>query len=94
MLVCGFALQILFIGEFGDVGGEKYSAYLQNIAMSVAYLYMLQRRKSSKGQTMLIAVCKCIGTAAPTIFGTLEGNRFILVTGEKSRPCLLGWQPV
>lgn len=81
VLASCFVLQVLFIYEFGDVEGEKYSAYLQNIAMSVAYLYMLNRRKSSKGQTMLIAVCKCIGTITPTIFGTLEGNRFILVTG-------------
>lgn len=61
--------------------GEKYSAYVQNVAMSVAYLYMLNRRRSSKGQTMTIAVCKCIGTLTPTIFGTMEGNMFILVTG-------------
>lgn len=81
VLASCFILQILFIAEFGDVEGEKYSAYLQNIAMSIAYLYMLNRRKSSKGQTMLIAVCKCIGTLTPTIYGTLEGNTFILVTG-------------
>ena len=81
VLASCFALQILFMVEFGDVEGEKYSAFLQNIAMSIAYLYMLNRRKSSKGQTMLIAVCKCIGTLTPTIFGTIEGNTFILVTG-------------
>ena len=81
VLVSCVVLQALFIVEFGNVEGEKYSAYLQNIAMSVAYLYMLSRRKSSKGQTMLIAVCKCIGTLTPTIFGTIEGNVFILVTG-------------
>lgn len=81
VLVSCFVLQILFMVEFGDVEGEKYSAFLQNIAMSVAYLYMLNSRKSSKGQSMLIAVCKCIGTVTPTIFGTIEGNMFILVTG-------------
>lgn len=81
VLACGFVLQILFMVEFGDVEGEKYSAFLQNIAMSIAYLYMLNRRKSSKGQSMLIAVSKCIGTLTPTIFGTIEGNTFILVTG-------------
>ena len=80
LAVC-VVLQLLFIYEFGDVEGEKYSAYIQNIVMSVAYLYMLNRRKSSKGQTMLIAVCKCVGTLTPTIYGTLEGNMFILVTG-------------
>lgn len=81
VLVCGFVLQILFMVEFGDVAGEKYSAFLQNVAMSIAYLYMLNRRKSSKGQSMTIAICKCVGTLTPTIFGTLEGNWFILVTG-------------
>lgn len=81
VLICCFILQILFMYEFGNVEGEKYSAYLQNIAMSISYLYMLNRRKSSKGQTMIIAVCKCIGTLTPTIFGTIEGNMFILVTG-------------
>lgn len=81
VLAACVALQLLFIAEFGDVEGEKYSAYLQNIAMSVAYLYLLERRGSSKGQTMRIAVSKCVGTLAPTILGTLEGNRFILVTG-------------
>ena len=81
VMICCFVIQILFIVEFGDVEGEKYSAYLQNIAMSIAYLYMLNRRKSSKGQTLNIAICKCIGTLTPTIFGGLEGNIFILVTG-------------
>ena len=42
---------------------------------------MLKERKSDKGQSMTIAVCKCIGTLTPTIYGTLEGNWFILVTG-------------
>ena len=49
--------------------------------MSVAYLYMLNRRKSSKGQSMTIAICKCIGTLTPTIYGTMQGNMFILFTG-------------
>lgn len=80
LIVC-FVLQILFMYEFGDAEGEKYSAFLQNIAMSVCYLYMLKSRKSSKGQTMTIAVCKCIGTLTPTIFGTMEGNMFIFTTG-------------
>ena len=74
-------IQILFIYEFGDAKAEIYSAYLQNIAMSVAYLYMLNRRGSSKGQTKLIAMCKWIGTIAPTLIGAIEHNVFIVVTG-------------
>ena len=81
VLASCIALQALFAAEFGLVEGEKYSAYVQNVAMSIAYLYMLNRRRSSKGQTMTIAICKCIGTLTPTIYGTMEGNMFILVTG-------------
>lgn len=81
VIIIAFAIQFLFIAEFGSVEGEKYSAYLQNIAMSVSFLYMLNARGSRKGQSMTIAVCKCIGTLAPTIYGTIEGNMFILGTG-------------
>ena len=49
--------------------------------MSLLYLSMLKERRSDKGQSMTIAICKCIGTLTPTIYGTLEGNWFILVTG-------------
>ena len=80
-LACCLVVQLLFYFHFGNVEGEKYSAYLQNIIMSVCYLYMLADRRSSRGQSMIIAVCKMIGTLTPTIYGTLEGNMFILVTG-------------
>ena len=74
-------LQVLFYFWFGSVEGEKYAAYLQNVVMSLLYLSMMRQRQSDKGQSMTIAVCKCIGTLTPTIYGTLEGNWFILVTG-------------
>ncbi len=80
LIIC-VALQLLFIREFGDAQAEIYSAYLQNVAMSAAYLYMLDRRQSSGGQTMLIAICKCVGTLAPTLIGILESNIFIVATG-------------
>ena len=75
------ALQVLFYCWFGNVEGEKYAAFLQNVVMSLLYIAMLKERKSDKGQSMTVAVCKCIGTLTPTIYGTLEGNWFILVTG-------------
>ena len=80
-LITCFVLQILFIVEFGDVEGEKYSAFLQNLAMSLCYLYMLKNRASSRGQSMVIAVSKCLGTLTPTIIGAMEKNLFIIVTG-------------
>ena len=49
---------------------------------------MLAQRNGSEGQTLLIAVSKCIGTLAPTIFmgvlgieSFMEPNRLVLVTG-------------
>ena len=48
--------------------------------MSALYLSMLQECGIDKGQTIAIAVCKCIGTRTPTIYGTPEGNWFIPVT--------------
>ena len=80
-LITCFALQILFMAEFGDVEGEKYSAFLQNLAMSLCYLYMLRSRGCSRGQSRVIAVSKCLGTLIPTIIGVMEGNSFILITG-------------
>jgi len=49
--------------------------------VSVGYLYMLSHRRSTQGQTKLIAVCKWIGTLAPTLIGVIEQNTFIIVTG-------------
>ena len=80
-LVICVGLQVLFIVEFGDHKAEIYSAYLQSIAMSIAYLYLLNRRRSSKGQTKLIAICKWIGTLTPTLIGVIERNTFIVATG-------------
>ncbi|MFR3859367.1 MAG: hypothetical protein ACLTYL_09090 [Faecalibacterium sp.] len=76
-LVICVGLQVLFIVEFGDHKAEIYSAYLQNIAMSIAYLYLLNRRRSSKGQTRLIAICKWIGTLTPTLIGVIERNHLL-----------------
>jgi hypothetical protein len=64
----GFILQYTFILEFGMVMGATYSAFLQNLLMSVLFIAMLVQRGSSEGQTMLIAVSKWIGFLAPTIF--------------------------
>ena len=48
--------------------------------MSALYLSMLRECGRDKGQTIAIAVCKCIGTRTPTIYGTPEGNQLIPVT--------------
>lgn len=88
LLVSSFLLQYAFFLEFGLLGGAVYSAFLQNLLMSVLFIVMLVQRGSSEGQTLIIAICKWIGTVAPTIlYGVLGGsplsepNIFVLVTG-------------
>ncbi len=87
-LFTAFIVQFTFIHEFGLLMGAVYSAFLQNLLMSILFIVMLAQRNSSEGQTLLIAVCKCIGTLAPSIFmgvlgieSLLEPNRLVLVTG-------------
>lgn len=82
VFVTSFILQLIFIYEFGIDGGARYSAFLQNLLMSVLFIGLFVARKGRAGQTLLIAVAKWLGTLAPTIlFGVIEQSLFILVLG-------------
>jgi hypothetical protein len=71
------AIQYFFIQELGLVKGGGYAAFIQNLLMSVLFLPFLLKRQSTEGQSMLIAICKGIGTLAPTIlFGVLGEASF------------------
>ena len=76
-------IELAFFITFEPLQAAQYSAFAQNAAMSVLFLVMLFRRNSTRGQSMLIAVAKCIGTLAPTLQqGVLwEINPFIIITG-------------
>ena len=76
-------IELAFFITFEPLQAAQYSAFAQNAAMSVLFLVMLFRRNSTRGQSMLIAVAKCIGTLAPTLQqGVLwEINQFIIITG-------------
>lgn len=81
-LICCFALQIVFIAEFGFVMAAQYSAFLQNLLMSVLFIQMFIKRKGTKGQSIMLAVAKWIGTLAPTILmGVITYNAVVLVCG-------------
>lgn len=61
-----------------------YSAFAQNVAMSVMFLTALFERGNAKGFSLLGAVCKCIGTLTPTIWGCVEIggiHAYIFITG-------------
>lgn len=87
-LVTALCVEYGFIREFGVAAGAGYSAFLQNLLMSVLFIDMFVRRGSSEGQSLYLGVSKWIGTLAPTIlFGILgeggfpQGSLLILVLG-------------
>jgi hypothetical protein len=80
--LASFAVQWLFISEFDWEPASRYAAFLQNLLMSGLFIAMFVARRGLRGQSMVIAVAKWIGTLAPTItFGVLEGSPFILGIG-------------
>jgi hypothetical protein len=76
-LVTAFAIQHAVISEFGVAKGAAYSAFPQNLIMSILFIAMLAKRGSREGQSLLIAVSKWVGTLAPTIlFGVIGQGGF------------------
>ncbi|MDF9752947.1 hypothetical protein [Arthrobacter sp. ES3-54] len=72
--VTSFAVQLLFVAEFGWDDASRYAAFLQNLLMSGLFIAMFVARGGPRGQTLLIAVAKWIGTLAPTIAFGWHGN--------------------
>jgi hypothetical protein len=82
IFAAAYVIQWLFIVEFGWGEAPKYSAFLQNLLMSGLFIAMFVVRQGPRGQSIVIAVAKWIGTLAPTIlFGALAGSAFILGVG-------------
>jgi hypothetical protein len=78
----GFLLQGLFVREFGREAGARYSAFLQNLLMSVLFIHLFIQRGGAAGQSFTIAVNKWVGTLTATIlYGWGEGSLFLLVLG-------------
>jgi hypothetical protein len=76
-LITAFAIEYSFIREFGVAKGAAYSAFPQNLLMSVLFIAMLVHRGNREGQSMTIAVSKWLGTLAPTIvYGVLGASGF------------------
>ena len=68
--------------EFEDFWGARYSAFAQNLMMSVLFIGMLVRRNNVDGQSMYVAIFKWLGTLAPTIQMYFQtGSRLILILG-------------
>jgi hypothetical protein len=87
-LVTALAVEYAFVREFGIAKGAGYSAFLQNLLMSILFITMLIRRGDTEGQRLSIAVSKWLGTLAPTVqFGLIgdgsfpNGSFLILIVG-------------
>ena len=80
--VIGFLVIYVAQYEFPDFWGARYTAFAQNLMMSVLFISMLARRDNVDGQSMYIAIFKWLGTLAPTIlFFAQTGSKLILVFG-------------
>ena len=87
-LITAFAVQYAFRREFGVSKAAAYSAFPQNLIMSILFIGMLAKRGSREGQSLTIAVSKWLGTLAPTILygaigegGFPHGSFLILIVG-------------
>lgn len=79
-----FVFQFAFLLQFPEgIEAATYSAFAQNAAMSIMFVIMLYRRNDTRGQSMLIAIAKWIGTLAPTLLlGVVtQFNIYVILTG-------------
>lgn len=65
---------IATVAVFGQDDGSVYTAFGDNLIMSVLFLTMLLRRGDRRGQSMWIAWTKCLGTAAASISNYIENQ--------------------
>lgn len=79
----GAAAQLAFFFHLQWLEAAQYSAFAQNVVMSVLFVFMFLHRKGPEGQSLVIAMAKCIGTLAPTLQqGLVDGlNVYILIMG-------------
>jgi hypothetical protein len=81
-LVVSFATIYACAIEFPDLAGARYSAFAQNLMMSVLFVGLVLGRSGVEGQSMVVAIFKWIGTFAPTIqFYLQTGSLLILALG-------------
>ena len=62
ILFISFVVQYAFIREFGLIMGSSYSAFLQNLLMSILFIGWALDNNRISSQSILIGISKCIGT--------------------------------
>ncbi len=74
ILAC-LVIQHLAFEQLGVVNGALYLGYLINFLMSFLFIRMFFRRPDLRGQSLLIAIPKCIGTFSTTILFGIIGSK-------------------
>ncbi len=77
---CAVLVGCLFIQHvgfrlLGIIDGALYVGYMINFLMSFLFVRMYFRRRSLKGQSLIIAIAKCIGTFSTTILFGMVGSK-------------------
>ena len=70
-LVLGYLAVYTMTLEFADPHG-MYSAFGQNLMMSILFVAMLLRRDDARGQSLWIGLAKMLGTVLPSILFHLK----------------------
>jgi hypothetical protein len=79
-ILIGFGLVLAISIEFDDWHG-RYTAFGQNLMMSILFVMMFFKRKDLSGQSVYIALFKMAGTALPSIlFFSLVPDSILLNT--------------
>lgn len=83
-LTLGAGVQVAFYLQAGGQSAAVYTAFSQNLLMSVLFCAMLLRRGNRSGQSLVIAWAKLLGTLAPTVsLGFLPGGGiFVAIVGS------------
>ncbi len=73
LLFIGFTFQYGFALQFGLITGAVYSSSFMGIIMSILFIKMFYNRKGGYGQSLSIAINKCLGTGAASLLVGLVG---------------------
>jgi len=73
VILISFVFHHALAAQQGSVMGALYSGFWINLIMSVLFIRMFYNRAPMHGQTILIALTKCIGTLAVTILVGVVG---------------------
>lgn len=80
-VVFGVVIGIVTMLYIIEENWKLYISFTDNVLMSALFIAMYYIRSGTRGQTLSIAITKCIGTFCATLTMVLSGQRFGVVMG-------------